>query len=97
MLKVGVTGGIGSGKSLVCRMLSELGVPVFNSDDTGKELLRSPEVVELVVKRFGADVAPSGEIDRKKLAAVVFSTEDDALRDLEAIIHPKERHRPRNA
>ena len=94
MLLVGLTGGIGSGKSTVARMLEARGAVVFDAD------LLAREVVEpgtpghaAVTERFGANVlAPGGELDREALASIVFA-DPAARRDLEAIVHPEVRRR----
>ncbi|MEO5583926.1 MAG: dephospho-CoA kinase [Flavobacteriales bacterium] len=88
MLKVGVTGGIGSGKSTVCRMFSVLGIPVFSSDDEGKRLLaEDPEVRNALIAAFGAGIFVHDALDRKALGALVFN-DRDALDRLNAIVHP---------
>jgi len=93
MLKVGVTGGIGSGKSVVCRILSVLGTPVFNTDEEAKRLLVEPGAVRTEVEAaFGVDAYPNGELDRANLAAIVFKDADARAR-LNAIVHPAVRER----
>ena len=89
MIKVGITGGIGSGKSTVCRVFELLGVPVYYSDAEAKTILDAdPEVNAAVLKLFGAGVKnEAGMIDRKKIAAIVF-TEKDKLEKLNSIVHP---------
>jgi dephospho-CoA kinase len=92
VLLVGLTGGIGSGKSTAARMLRELGAVVFDADVLAREAVApGTEGHRAVVERFGADVlAPGGELDREALAAVVFA-DPAARRDLEAIVHPEVR------
>ncbi len=88
MLKVGVTGGIGSGKSTVCRMFGVLGIPVFSSDEEGKRLLaEDPEVRKALIRAFGAEIFAHDALDRKALAALVFN-DRDALERLNGIVHP---------
>jgi dephospho-CoA kinase len=95
-LLVGVTGGIGSGKSTVCAMLTELGCELFEADRIAKELqLEDSEVIRGIEKLFGPDVYSrdaSGKllIDRKAIASVVFS-EPEKLAALNRLIHPKVR------
>jgi len=92
MLLVGLTGGIGSGKSTVARMLEARGAVVFDADILAREAV-APGTPghDAVVARFGADVlAPGGEVDREALAAIVFA-DPAARRDLEAIVHPEVR------
>ena len=92
MLLVGLTGGIGSGKSTAAHMLRERGAVVFDADVLAREAVApGTEGLRAVVERFGADVlAPGGELDREALAAVVFA-DPAARRDLEAIVHPEVR------
>ncbi|MEI6638492.1 MAG: dephospho-CoA kinase [Chlorobium sp.] len=91
---VGVTGGLGSGKSMVCRFLSEMGCGLFESDRVAKELqLRDPEVIAGIKGLFGPNIYSfDGDgalaLDRKKIALTVFSS-PDTLQKLNALIHPK--------
>ena len=88
MLRIGVTGGIGSGKSTVCRILEVLGVPVFHADDEGKRLLQDDaEVKKQLLATFGEAILSQGVLDRKALAHVVFH-DPIALAKLNAIVHP---------
>jgi dephospho-CoA kinase len=88
MFTVGLTGGIGSGKTTVCRVFSVLGIPVFNSDEQAKLLLQDDPVVKAaVVQLFGRSVYPAGKLDRKALAQLVFN-DPKALAGLNAIVHP---------
>jgi dephospho-CoA kinase len=90
MLLVGLTGGIGSGKSTVARLLAERGAVVFEADDFARRAL-DPGTPghDQVVADFGPQILrPSGEIDRHGLAERVFS-DPDARRRLEAIVHPE--------
>ena len=91
MLKVGLTGGIGSGKSVVARVLSVLGVPVFDADTTGKNVLITDQpLVHAVMARFGDAIYHDGRLDRSALAAIVFN-DKQALADLNALVHPSVR------
>lgn len=86
---IGITGGVGCGKSEVGRILAGIGVPVLDADDVAHALLEpgSP-VVEQVVQRFGrAYVRPEGGVDRPALARLVFA-DAQARRDLEGLVHP---------
>ncbi|MGB6036432.1 MAG: dephospho-CoA kinase [Cryomorphaceae bacterium] len=87
-LRVGITGGIGSGKSIVAKFFSVLGVPVFNADLIAKQILSTdPAVVTAVVQHFGKEAYIEGVPDREYLAKVVFN--DFAQREtLNSIIHP---------
>ena len=91
MYRVGVTGGIGSGKSVVCRMLGILGVPVFEADAEGRRLLAEDKAVQQeVVEQFGEGILVDGRIDRARLAEQVFH-DPKALSRLNGIIHPRVR------
>ena len=94
MLLVGLTGGIGSGKSTVARMLAERGAVVLDADAFAREAVAAGTPgFRAVVERFGGEVVdPDGELDRPGLAAIVFA-DDDARRNLEAIVHPEVRRR----
>lgn len=89
MYKVGVTGGIGSGKSVVCRMLLERGAQVYNSDLRAKELMTSDDIIRReLTERFGAEVFAGGVLNRQYLAERVFVDEME-LAALNAIVHPR--------
>jgi dephospho-CoA kinase len=88
-LRIGLTGGIASGKSTVEQRFTELGVSVINADDSARAVVAqgSPGLAA-VVERFGAGIlTPQGELDRRELRSLIFS---DAARrkELEAILHP---------
>lgn len=88
MKRIGLTGGIGSGKSTAARIFSELGVPVYDSDLRAKEILGSnPEVIEQVKTLLGENAYSQGVPDRKYIAGKVFS-DPELLAALNAIIHP---------
>ncbi len=87
-LRIGLTGGIGSGKTTVSKILSTFGVPIFNSDHFSKELLRSDKkIISLIKKNISESILIDGKIDRKKLAKVVFENKEK-LKTLNNIIHP---------
>lgn len=92
MLLVGLTGGIGSGKSTVTRILEERGAVILDADAFARDAVRGgSEGFRRVVERFGRDViGPDGELDRARLASIVFN-DPEALGDLEAIVHPEVR------
>lgn len=89
MMKVGITGGIGSGKSTVCRLFARRGVAVYDSDSEAKRLMtESVELRRRIAERFGAEAyAADGGLNRSWLAARVF-TDPQALADLNAMVHP---------
>jgi dephospho-CoA kinase len=92
VLLVGLTGGIGSGKSTVARLLEDRGAVVFDADLLAREAVEPGTPGHAaVIERFGADVlAPGGELDREALASIVFA-DPSARRDLEQIVHPEVR------
>jgi len=92
MLLVGLTGGIGSGKSTVARMLEKRGAVVFDADVLARQAVApGTPGFENVVERFGPNVlAPGGGLDREALGSIVFA-DPAARRDLEGIVHPEVR------
>jgi len=89
MLVVGLTGGIGAGKSTVAQFFAELGALVIDADQLARMAIeRGSDGFADVMLRFGDEIIVNGDIDRKKLAEVVFS-DPQARKDLEAIIHPR--------
>jgi len=92
MLLVGLTGGIGTGKSTVARMLEKWGAVVFDADVLARQAVApGTPGFDQVAERFGPNVlAPGGGLDREALASIVFS-DPAARRDLEGIVHPEVR------
>jgi dephospho-CoA kinase len=89
MLVVGLTGGIGAGKSTVAELFARLGALVIDADQLARMAIeRGSDGFADVMLRFGEGVIINGDIDRKKLAEIVFSDEQ-ARKDLEAIVHPR--------
>jgi dephospho-CoA kinase len=90
MLVIGLTGGIGTGKSLVAHMLGELGAEIIDADRIGHEAYTPHTPVwKEVVEAFGEDILQtSGEIDRKRLGSIVFSDPKELAR-LNSIMHPR--------
>ena len=91
MKKVGITGGIGSGKTVVARILETMGYPVYYSDLQAKELTDSdPLIREGLIRLAGPEVYVNGILDREYLARVIF--QDDILREkVNQLIHPRVR------
>ena len=87
MLKAGLTGNIGSGKSVVASVFSVLGIPVFKADEESKKILQLPDVIEMVADTFGREVLEHGFISNKALAAIVFGNKE-ALVKLNHLMHP---------
>ena len=88
-MKVGLTGGIGAGKSTVADMFSKLGAVVIRSDELARQVIEpNTPGFQKVLSRFGNQILQeNGSIDRQKLAQIVFN-DKNALKDLEDIIHP---------
>ncbi len=88
MTRIGLTGGIATGKSYVVRQLREAGVPVVDSDVLARGAV-APGTAALtaIVERFGPEILTAGELDRARLGELVFR-DADARRELEAIVHP---------
>lgn len=89
MIKIGITGGIGSGKTTVCKVFELLGVPVYYADIEAKQILDSNlEVRSNILNTFGNGVLNDEEkIDKKKLASLVFNNKEN-LEKLNSIVHP---------
>lgn len=88
-LAIGITGGIGSGKSTVCQMFKLLGVPVFEADTVAKKLINShSEIKNGLIKLYGEEIyIPNKDVDRKKLANIIFN-DDIQLAKVNELIHP---------
>ena len=93
-MKVGLTGGIGAGKSTVADMFSKLGAVVIRSDELARQVIEPNTTgFQKVLSRFGNQILQeNGSIDRTKLAQIVFN-DQSALKDLEEIIHPLVRNK----
>lgn len=88
MLKVGITGGIGSGKTIVCQVFETLGIPVFYADHAARFLMESDAAIISSIKALlGEDVYQGGVLNREKIASIVFRA-PKLLQDLNAIVHP---------
>jgi dephospho-CoA kinase len=87
-MRVGITGGIGSGKTTVCRVFSVIGIPVFYADEEAKKLTESDiRVIEGLSAISGTDLYSDGVLDRKRLATIIFNDNEKLLR-VNALIHP---------
>ena len=90
---IGITGGIGSGKTTVSNMIREMGFPVFDCDLVAKTVSDTdPDVINDIKLNFGDDIYQNDRLDRKSLAKIVFS-DKDSLEVLNGIIHPKTREK----
>ena len=84
---IGLTGGIGSGKTTISKIFEELGVPVYNSDLEAKKIMELPEVIILLKNSFGEEFFENNKLNRAKLADLVFRN-TAKLNALNAIVHP---------
>ena len=88
MIKVGLTGGIGSGTTTVARIFETLGIPVYYADDAAKRLMNSNEELKsLIIKHFGEESYQQGELNRKYIASIVFN-DKEKLELLNSLTHP---------
>lgn len=88
MLKIGITGGIGSGKTTVCRLFELLGVSVYYADVRAKILMQTDvELIEEIKKVFGGEVYSGQTLNRSLLGSIVFSN-SERLQQLNALVHP---------
>ena len=88
MLRIGLTGGIGSGKSTVAKMFELLHIPVFYADAASKKLYQTDqELIASIKKYFGEDLYVNGQLDKQKLASIVFS-DPSKLELLNQLVHP---------
>lgn len=89
MLVIGVSGGIGSGKTILCQLYQAMAYPIFYADTVAKEISNSAEVIAQIKTTFGSGVLNAdGSIARQTLANIVFKDEE-ALHTLNSILHPK--------
>jgi dephospho-CoA kinase len=88
MFKIGITGGIGSGKTTVAKVFQTLGIPVFDADTEAKNIMQNDENIRRqLVQHFGEKVFENGQLNRQYLSSVVFN-DKEKLRTLNGIVHP---------
>lgn len=88
MLKIGLTGGIGSGKSLVARIFEVLGIAVYYADTAAKAIMNNDEILKAgIIRHFGTESYTNGLLNRKYIASKVFGNEDQ-LALLNSLVHP---------
>ena len=88
MKKVGITGGIGTGKSIVCKVFESLGIPVFNSDFESKNILNTSKALkEKLIQAFGNIYLPNGQINKPQFGFIIFN-DKEKLKLANSIIHP---------
>jgi len=85
---VGITGGIGSGKSLISQIFNSLHIPIYNSDKEAKKLYDLKHIREFVIKNFGIETYTGEKLNKDHLAKIVFSDKNN-LRRLNQVIHPE--------
>lgn len=89
MIRVGITGGIGSGKSTVSRVFESLGIPVYYSDPRAKQIMiQHPQVVSELTALLGPGTYRNGELDRQYVASRIF-TDKELIESVNAIVHPR--------
>jgi len=89
MLIIGLTGGIGSGKTTVAKLFEKYGIPVYYSDTEAKKLMNRSKIVKRkLISKFGEDVYKDGNLNRPFLASIIFN-DKDALNYVSNIVHPK--------
>jgi dephospho-CoA kinase len=88
ILKLGVTGGIGSGKTTICKVFAVLGIPVFSADDEAKRIQDNDRDLQIKINSIaGKDLFPGGKLDRPEMAKLIFSNKD-LLEKVNSIVHP---------
>ena len=85
---IGLTGGIGSGKTMVAKYIESLGIPVYIADDEAKILMSNPAIINAISNEFGTNIVDNETLNRKKLAKLVFNN-PDKLKILNTIVHPQ--------
>jgi dephospho-CoA kinase len=87
-MKIGITGGIGSGKTSVCHVFNILGIPLFSADYEAKMIMENnAEVINGINSIVGKDIYPDGKLDRISLAAIIFNNKN-TLEKVNALVHP---------
>ena len=84
---IGLTGGIGSGKTTIAKYFAEMGVPVYIADDEAKKVMQSANIIKQIQTAFGDSIFENEILNRAKLAEIVFN-DADQLAKLNAIVHP---------
>lgn len=89
MIKVGITGGIGSGKSIICQVFIRLGVPVYYADDAAKKLMeQDPDIRKALVSLLGENIYAGNSLDRPKMTGLIFN-DPGLLLKVNRIVHPR--------
>ncbi len=92
MTRVGITGGIGSGKSLVCKVLSMFGIPVYHADAEARKLMETDPLLRgELIRLCGAEIYTSGRLNRPLMSRLIFSN-SDLLQAVNSVVHPAVAH-----
>ena len=87
-VKIGITGGIGAGKSIVCKIFMSFNIPVYNADERARYLMNNdPRLISLIKKRFSEKAYVNGKVDSTFLSTMVFN-DDSQLKSLNEMVHP---------
>jgi len=87
-MKLGITGGIGSGKTSVCRVFNVLGIPVFSADPEARKIMDHDDNIKKEINSIvGRDIYPGGQLDRLELASIIFNNRD-LLEQVNYLVHP---------
>lgn len=84
---IGLTGGIGSGKTTIANYIATLGIPVYIADDAGRKVMQEHEVLQAIKEEFGIEIFDNNQLNRAKLAKIVFDNPEQ-LKKLNSIVHP---------
>lgn len=84
---IGLTGGIGSGKTTIAKYIQSLGIPVYIADDAAKKIMELPETISSIKQVFGSEVFENEKLSKEKLAKIVFNNPQN-LKQLNQIVHP---------
>lgn len=84
---IGLTGGIGSGKTTIAKYIQSLGIPVYIADDAAKKIMELPETISSIKQVFGSEVFENEKLSKEKLAKIVFNNSQN-LKQLNQIVHP---------
>ena len=84
---IGLTGGIGSGKTMIANYIASLGIPVYIADDEARQLMETKQVLKKIITAFGNEILDGNKLNRKKLSKIVFDN-FTKLQKLNSIVHP---------
>lgn len=87
-MKLGITGGIGSGKTSVCKVFNVLGIPVFSADPEAREIMDNDRIIKREINEIvGKNIYPGGQLNRMELASLIFNNRD-LLEKVNSLVHP---------